>query len=131
MRGEQILFETLDRRTLFAVTTGSISGFSFIDTNQNGIRDPGENHPPYTHVYLDKNLNGRHDSGEPISAKSILDKVGQFRFTDLPAGTYRVAYDPLLGFTSEQAGGYNVTIHGRQSRRRVIPVLAPGTIAGK
>lgn len=65
----------------------SISGHTFGDTNGNGKQDAGESNAAGKVIYLDANNNGALDSGEK---KTTTDSAGNFRFTGLAAGTYRV-----------------------------------------
>jgi hypothetical protein len=65
----------------------AISGHTFGDTNGNGRQDSGESNAAGKVIYLDANNNGKFDSGEK---KTTSDAGGNFTFTALPAGTYRV-----------------------------------------
>jgi hypothetical protein len=119
--------EALERRTLFAVTTGQIFGRVFLDDNANGVRDSGEMFSPFGQVYLDNNRNGIHDFDEP---SGTVNETKQYHFNDLAPGTYRVAFTTLQGYRSFQPDGYNVTVGGGQSVRRTIPLPPPGLIQG-
>ena len=65
----------------------SISGVKFNDLNGNGIRDPGEPGLAGITVFLDTNNNGVLDPGE---ASTTTDANGNYTFTNLAPGTYRV-----------------------------------------
>ena len=73
----------------------SISGTKFRDGNGNGVRGPLEVGLAGWKIYLDANDNGQWDDGE-IVAKT--DAQGNFRFTNLGPGTYRVREVNQLGW---------------------------------
>ncbi len=84
-------------------STGRIEGSHFDDLNGNGLRDPGEPGLPGILTFLDLNGNGRLDPGEPSVTS---DASGNFRFFDLPPGTYRVTatLPPGRVFTTPRSG---------------------------
>ncbi|MEN9229576.1 MAG: trypsin-like serine protease [Thermostichus sp. DG02_5_bins_236] len=84
-------------------STGRIEGSHFDDLNGNGLRDPGEPGLPGILTFLDLNGNGRLDPGEPSVTS---DASGNFRFFDLPSGTYRVTatLPPGRVFTTPRSG---------------------------
>jgi hypothetical protein len=86
-----------------APSTGRIEGSHFDDLNGNGLRDPGEPGLPGITTFLDLNGNGRLDAGEP---SLVSDASGNFRFFDLPPGTYRVTalLPPGRVFTTPRSG---------------------------
>src|SRR6202011_4041147 len=65
----------------------SITGIKFNDLNGNGVRDAGEPGLAGITVFLDANNNGILDAGERIT---ITDVNGNFSFTKVGPGTYRV-----------------------------------------
>ncbi|HSV12873.1 MAG TPA: FG-GAP-like repeat-containing protein, partial [Tepidisphaeraceae bacterium] len=69
------------------ITTGNISGSVFSDTNQNGKKDSGETALSGVTIFIDANKNGVQDAGER-GVKS--DSNGNWSFTGLTAGTYRI-----------------------------------------
>ncbi|MEN9226040.1 MAG: trypsin-like serine protease [Thermostichus sp. HHBFW_bins_43] len=83
--------------------TGRIEGSHFDDVNGNGLRDPGEPGLPGITTFLDLNGNGRLDPGEPSVSS---DASGNFRFFNLPPGTYRVTalLPPGRVFTTPRSG---------------------------
>ncbi|MEN9222184.1 MAG: trypsin-like serine protease [Thermostichus sp. BF3_bins_97] len=83
--------------------TGRIEGSHFDDFNGNGVRDAGEPGLPGITTFLDLNGNGRLDPGEPSVSS---DASGNFRFFDLPPGTYRVTaiLPPGRVFTTPRSG---------------------------
>ncbi len=70
-----------------AATTASIAGNVFKDLNANSILNSGEPGLTGVKVYLDGNKNGKLDSGEPVVT---TDASGNYKLTNLVAGTYRV-----------------------------------------
>ncbi|HEX4796295.1 MAG TPA: SdrD B-like domain-containing protein [Humisphaera sp.] len=66
---------------------GSIAGTVFADANANGKLDVGEKGIANIKVYLDANKNGSPDASE---VSLLTDASGNFKFTNLPAGTFRL-----------------------------------------
>ena len=66
---------------------GSISGYHFLDTDCDGVKDPGELPAPGWTIYLDMNNNGVLDLGE---LTSITDADGKYAFTNLGPQVYHV-----------------------------------------
>jgi uncharacterized delta-60 repeat protein len=67
--------------------TGTLVGFTFDDNNLNGQFDAGDGKTSGKTVFLDTNNNNLLDSGEQ---SMVTDINGDFRFANLPAGTYHV-----------------------------------------
>jgi subtilisin-like proprotein convertase family protein len=65
----------------------SISGTVFTDRNGNGVLDSGEPKEAGQTVYVDTNHNGVLDPGEPTA---VTDAKGNYSFTGLQPGAYRV-----------------------------------------
>jgi hypothetical protein len=65
---------------------GSISGFVYIDTNNNGLREVGEE--AFDGVTID--LTGTDDFGGSVTLQATTDATGAYRFNDLPPGVYTV-----------------------------------------
>ncbi|MEM1013287.1 MAG: SdrD B-like domain-containing protein [Planctomycetota bacterium] len=72
----------------------SISGEIFTDQDGDGLRDFFETPVPDLEVRLDLNNNGIFEDGEPTT---LTDENGFYIFTDLPAGTYNIAFDNRFG----------------------------------
>ena len=66
---------------------GQISGVQFVDTNQNGIQDSGEQGLASVTVYLDANNNENLDLGE---LSQVTTASGAYSFNQLFPGTYNV-----------------------------------------
>ncbi|HUT14492.1 MAG TPA: S8 family serine peptidase, partial [Thermoguttaceae bacterium] len=65
-----------------------IRGGKFLDRDGDGVWDPEEEGLEGWQIYLDENLNGRWDAGEPTT---LTDVNGEYAFTGLLPGTYTVA----------------------------------------
>jgi hypothetical protein len=68
-------------------TKGSISGNLYNDVDGNMSRQSGEPNLSGREFYIDSNKNGKLDSGEPTA---FTDSNGNFKFSNLAAGTYRI-----------------------------------------
>ena len=93
------LMETLEPRQLLASLAGEVWG----DTNQNGIREPGEEGIANVRVYLDNNGNNQLDEGELFTD---TNELGQFVFDQLAAGSHTVRLDLGEGSTQSSPGSY-------------------------
>ncbi|MGN6544931.1 MAG: tandem-95 repeat protein [Aureliella sp.] len=69
------------------VTTGQVAGTVFLDGNQNGLHDIGEEPLQAWTVFVDSNGDGSLTAGEPVTA---TDADGNYRLADIPAGTVSV-----------------------------------------
>jgi hypothetical protein len=78
------------------VSTGSVSGTFFYDSNVDGTWNSGEPISPDWYVYLDTNNNGVRDASEP---EVRADDSGRFSFNGLAAGTYYVRPEKASGWT--------------------------------
>ncbi|HEY0008441.1 MAG TPA: SdrD B-like domain-containing protein [Tepidisphaeraceae bacterium] len=76
--------------------TGSISGYTFNDSDKDGVLDATETKAGGKTVFLDANNNGKLDTGE---RQQITAANGSYAFTGLTAGTYRVRRVFPSGFT--------------------------------
>jgi uncharacterized surface anchored protein len=111
----------------------SISGTKFNDLNGNGVRDPGDPGLAGVTVFLDTNGNGTLDPGERFTT---TDANGNYTFTNLGLGTYRVREVGQLGWvqmTNNPAdiviatSGGNVT--GRSfGNARVVTLISPSKL---
>ncbi|MBA1274137.1 DUF7933 domain-containing protein [Stutzerimonas azotifigens] len=64
----------------------TLSGSVFVDLNNDGTRQSGESGLPGVLI----ELVGTDASGSPVSRSTTTDGNGDYRFTDLPPGTYRI-----------------------------------------
>jgi RHS repeat-associated protein len=79
---------------------GFVEGKLFVDDDEDGEWSELEHGVAGVSVYVDLNGNSRPDRGE---SRVITDRDGQYRFTNLAAGTYRIGV--------QWPGGYDAT-HG-------------------
>ncbi len=76
--------------------SGTITGMKFNDMNGNGVKDSGDNGLQNWEIYIDSNGNGSWDSAEP---KVVTDVNGNYTFTNLTPGTYKVREIQKNGWT--------------------------------
>ncbi|MGY3003365.1 secreted trypsin-like serine protease [Thermostichus sp. MS-CIW-21] len=102
-----------------APPAGRIEGSHFDDLNGNGLRDPGEPGLAGITTFLDLNSNGRLDPGEP---STVSDANGNFRFSNLSPGTYRVTaiLPPGRVFTTPRSGLGRI-VGGRPAQPGAFP----------
>ncbi len=63
-----------------------LSGYVYVDTDNDGIKDAGEN--PLAGIIV--NLTGSDTFGRPVNKTATTDENGFYQFTDLAAGIYSV-----------------------------------------
>jgi uncharacterized delta-60 repeat protein len=102
--------------------TGTLTGFTFDDTNIDGQFESGEKKTSGKTVFLDSNNNGNLDSGEQ---STVTDTNGNFTFDNLAAGTYHVRRVFPSGWTYSTAP-IDVTLSAGQTLNN----LAIGSKAG-
>ncbi len=102
-----------NRTDIFAFTRvaeqGTLRGEVFDDIDGNRVRNGGEGTRAGWMVFLDTNNNGTREPGE---AEAFTDAQGQFAFNNLTPGSYRVAAEKRSGFTQTAplAGNYSITL---------------------
>lgn len=95
---EQIAASTIATISIAPPATGSISGLSYVDVNNNGLFAPPEHLILGTQILLKQN-------GELV-ASTFTNLAGEFRFDDLPAGTYVVEkIQPAIYFDGKDTAG--------------------------
>ncbi len=75
---------------------GEITGYAYLDANNNGKFDPGERAVPGTVV----TLNGTASNGHSVTESAVTDADGLYMFDNLPAGTYAISETPPTGYTN-------------------------------
>ena len=97
----------------------TIVGLKFNDRNGDGSRQGGDEGLPGWHIYVDVNLNGRYDAGEP---DDMTDGEGRYEITGLKPGVYRVAEEMQDGWEQVFPGGFTPAIddHG-ESTGELLP----------
>ncbi len=74
-------------RVVSAASTNTVAGSVLGDWNANGTRQAGENGVSGLKVYLDYNLNGKYDAGEPLA---VTNAQGVYRFEAVRAGNLAI-----------------------------------------
>ncbi|WP_293076587.1 S8 family serine peptidase, partial [Okeania sp. SIO3B5] len=83
------------------ILPGSISGYSWNDLNEDGIRDESEEGLEGWTIYIDDNENGELDEGE---ISTVTDAEGYYEFNELDAGTYVIAQELQDGWEQTYPG---------------------------
>jgi uncharacterized delta-60 repeat protein len=114
--------------------TGSLGGFAFNDTNQNGQYDSGETKTGGKRIFLDTNGNNALDAFE---LSMVTDSNGNYSFTNLNAGTYHIRREFPAGYTYSTAlidvslaDGQNLSNLAIGSKPGSTPVPQTGSLAG-
>src|SRR5438067_12251093 len=95
---KRILFlEPLEDRFMPATTTGSITGFAYVEGNANHVRDAQEAVLPGITI----NLTGSTNQGTAANASATTDATGAYTFTNVAPGTYQ----PSTGTSPNSLGG--------------------------
>ncbi|MEG3907676.1 SdrD B-like domain-containing protein [Microcoleus sp. w2-18aC6] len=76
------------------VPEGQIIGCKYLDVDNDGFRDGSEPPMENVRIYIDANNNGQLDTGERTT---LTDRNGEFRFTGLSAGLYRIREERANG----------------------------------
>lgn len=99
---------------------GSIDGVVYQDTNQNGLRDPGERGI----VNVTMRLTGTDELGPITPIDVVTDANGQYSFTNLRPGSYTITQvtRPMFQFENLPPGFY---APGLKTRGNVTPI--PGS----
>jgi serine-aspartate repeat-containing protein C/D/E len=71
----------------------NLTGVAWFDSNQDGIRDPGESSVPGVTVML-------YTTGGELVATTVTDNEGQYLFTNLPYGDYYLVFVAPPGYQS-------------------------------
>ncbi|MCA9380536.1 hypothetical protein KC675_05145, partial [Candidatus Dojkabacteria bacterium] len=83
---------------------GSISGMKFEDLNDNGVKDPSEPGLKDWTINLDKNAD------ESVDATTKTDENGNYTFTNLEYGTYRVRETQQNGWKQTTTNPLDINI---------------------
>ena len=84
--------------------TASVAGYAYVDTNNNGVRDPGEAAIPDVTI----TLTGTDASGNPVNLSQTTDANGAFLFASVPvssAAGYTITELQPAGFTDGKTSG--------------------------
>jgi len=77
------------------IANSEVHGVKWNDVNGNGVQGGGEAGLSGWTLYLDQNVNGRFDAGEPTA---VTDGSGAYAFAGLFSGSYAVAELPQAGW---------------------------------
>jgi hypothetical protein len=90
----------------------SLSGFVYVDSNNNGVRDTGE--PPIANVAI--TLTGTDDQGNDVSLNATTAADGSYQFVNLRPGTYSITETQPAGFQEgmNSVGSLGGTVNGDQ-----------------
>jgi uncharacterized repeat protein (TIGR01451 family) len=98
----------------------SLSGFVYVDANNNGVRDAKE--PPIAGVTVV--LTGTNDRGQAVNATVVTDKSGSYSFQRLRPGTYTLREVQPAAFIPGHGGtGVGVTDPGVASANLITGVV--------
>jgi uncharacterized protein (DUF2141 family) len=110
---------------------GAIRGTKYVDKDGDGtLKDGDHERLAGVTIYLDLNNNGVLDAGEPSMA---TNKLGEYRFLNLPAGTYHVREVEQSGWveTVPASGNYTIVLAaGKISKNDNFGDFKFGTISG-
>ena len=84
--------------------TGGIGGMKFNDVDGDGVKDPGDGGLSGWTIQLDKDANGS------VDATTVTDANGNYSFTGLTAGTYRIREVNQVGWTQTTVNPGDVTV---------------------
>ncbi|MBW4633832.1 MAG: carboxypeptidase regulatory-like domain-containing protein [Iphinoe sp. HA4291-MV1] len=96
---------------------GSIGDTVFNDRNSNNAQDPGETGIPNVTVTLTgAGPDGQFGTSDDITRTATTDNNGNYRFTNLPSGNYRVAIsNPPSGFNPTLSPPSSITLSASQN----------------
>jgi len=92
----------------FGETVSTLSGHVFVDTNNDGIRQPGE--APIAGVVV--TLTGTDDAGNPVTRTATTNADGEWIIDDLLSGTYELVETQPEGYAdgADSAGSAGGTV---------------------
>lgn len=110
---------------------GEIRGTKYVDKDGDGTLQDGDHHRlAGVTIYLDLNKDGKLDSGDP---SMVTNKLGEYHFSNLPAGTYIVREVEQPGWieTYPASGSYTINLAaGKISKNDDFGDFKLGTISG-
>ncbi|MEG4458245.1 SdrD B-like domain-containing protein [Microcoleus sp. N9_A1] len=86
----------INATVLFGNATGGgqIIGCKYLDVDNDGFRDGSEPPMENVRIYIDANNNGQLDAGD---TSTLTDRNGEYRFTNLQPGLYRIREERANG----------------------------------
>jgi predicted outer membrane repeat protein len=107
---------------------GGISGTAFVDANSNGLRQATEKAFAGLTVFLDANGNGVRDPGE---ASAVTSATGQFAFSNVPIGSYRLVAQTPAGYRVTTNTSEVLTVSIGSSTSRNIGLAPYASVRGR
>lgn len=104
------------RETPANLTTGTVSGVAFVDTNNNRLREGNE--PALAGASF--TLVGNSDAGRAIRTVTSTGAAGGFRFLNVPNGSYNLIANPVAGYSPFGAGVPVLLFHGRVTGGKTV-----------
>lgn len=109
--------KTVAGKNFGAIPAAEITGRVFHDLDADGVKDSNETGVAGFRVYLDRNNNGRLDSGE---TSLLTESGGTISFTGLRPGTHVVRYASRTGWRLSSAyNDYTLTLGAGQTRSAI------------
>jgi hypothetical protein len=103
------------------VAPSSLAGSTYLDADNDGVRDIGEAPLPGVSVHL----TGTDDLGAPVDRVLVADSDGRYKFDNLRPGTYIVTEtQPLAYLDGKDAAGTPAGVIGADTVTAIV--LAPG-----
>ena len=90
------------------ILPGGLGGYVYVDSNKNGLKDPGEKGIPNVPI----KLTGTNDIGQAVTLFTTTDGNGSYSFTGLRPGLYTTT-------ETQQPAGYE---DGKETRGNVVPI---------
>ncbi|MBP2473374.1 putative repeat protein (TIGR01451 family) [Crossiella equi] len=110
---------------VFTETRSSLAGQVYVDTNNNGVRDPGEPGIPGTTV----TLAGTDAAGQPVTRSTTTDADGEYVFGRLLGGDYTVTETQPEQYTDgkDRVGSLGGELVPPDSVKVTVPAGKQGT----
>ena len=109
----------------FGETTASVTGFVYVDANNDGAKAPTSAERGIGGVGV--NLSGVDVNGVPVSASTTTGPDGSFGFTGLPAGTYSVIETQPAGYADGIDTAGSTGVAGADTITAIV--VAPGGLS--
>ena len=107
----------------FGETVSTLTASTYVDANDNGLREPGEIGIPGVEIIL----TGTDDAGDPVSITLITDNNGNVAFTRLLSGTYTLTQTQPSGFSDgiDAAGSFGGTPGAAIGENVIADIIIP------
>ena len=106
------------------ITPSTISGVVYYDVNHNGVMD--SNDFGIAHVTI--TLEGTNDLGQSVHMTNVTNNDGDYSFTDLRPGTYKlIRTQPSIFLIAQNAAG---SLGGTVTEDTITNIATPGCATG-